>query len=754
MRLKHRRNALVATTIALLLGVHILASDGANIVDTSPSKLKPRIEPRRTFPGIRVGADLKNDRQLVVKFREGSGVEASGGSWTSDAAKRDNSRLDRPVGKFVSIDESIKRANGAVEKYAGARVLPLMTATDSEVSELRESAEAASGQEMADMSLYSSILLDKPNPTAINALMRTLSRNPLIEQVYPQSMPRDADIPPPTSIDLRGSQGYLNPAPTGIDVPYARRFQGGKGARVSIIDVESGWRVEHEDLPGPSAIFSWHGTNGGGEHGTAVAGMLWGLDNSYGVTGITPHSRMGWSSVTFSQFPNFFFSPASAIVNAAADLSAGDIILIEQHAPLLFDGVAYPDNSCNPRDIGYLPVEIFGAEFDAISQATARGIIVVEAAGNGTMNLDGYPEFNRTIRDSGAIIVGASVGGGSNSPACFTNHGSRVDVFSWGGSVATLGYGESSSLRADGGDARQWYTRTFSGTSSASPVVTGAAALVQSIRLSHGLPRLTARQMRSLLVGTGTPQGSGVRIGTQPDLRSALRATMPDRGLMRITGIPTASPAATGFVGTVRVRNDGGQSWASGTHSAQCSWEAGGPVVATGSFVGIVDHGDSAQMGLTGLTPASEGIHTLTCNFIAGGVVVATQSESMIITESGKYDGEVVSFVLPRTMAYGNRGDNARPYLADVTVKNTGTKVWDASSSSPVELQTSPDGNAFLVSGLVPPGSQVTVPVTVTCQNAGPNEFSIHLKLGGVPFGSSKSATSRCLGSDNKPDDG
>src|SRR6185295_14441486 len=104
---------------------------------------------------------------------------------------------------------------------------------------------------------------------------------------------------------------------------------------------------------------------------------------------------------------------------------------------------------------------------------------------------------------SGAIVVGASGGAGSNAPACYTNHGDRVDAYAWGGGVATLGYGD---LKANGADQRQWYTGSFGGTSSASPIVAGSVALIQAIRKSRGMPVLTPAAMRSLLRPTGTPQ--------------------------------------------------------------------------------------------------------------------------------------------------------------------------------------------------------------------------------------------------------
>ena len=72
-------------------------------------------------------------------------------------------------------------------------------------------------------------------------------------------------------------------------------------------------------------------------------------------------------------------------------------------------------------------------------------------------------------------------------------------------------------------DRRQWYTRTFSGTSSASPIVAGAVASIQGIRKAYGLSILNPRQMRDLLRTTGTPQAMDVRqIGPMPNLRAAI----------------------------------------------------------------------------------------------------------------------------------------------------------------------------------------------------------------------------------------
>jgi hypothetical protein len=161
-----------------------------------------------------------------------------------------------------------------------------------------------------------------------------------------------------------------------------------------------------------------------------------------------------------------------------------------------------------------------------VENATALGIIVVAPAGNGNVNLD-QPScnglFDRAVRDSGAIIVGAGEAG-SNSKTSFSSYGNRVDVQAWGDwSVTTAGYGALYDPLA--GDLRRMYTNAFSGTSSASPIVAGAAVAVQgALRASADAP-LDSHEMRTLLQQTGTPQVEGAypgHIGPMPNVPAAL----------------------------------------------------------------------------------------------------------------------------------------------------------------------------------------------------------------------------------------
>jgi len=178
--------------------------------------------------------------------------------------------------------------------------------------------------------------------------------------------------------------------------------------------------------------------------------------------------------------------------------------------------------------------------FAAMKYATTKGIMVIEAGGNGNQNLDhpdynkpqpGFPTdwknpFNRSLADSGTIIVGAgapSFGGHGpdRSRLSFSNYGNSVDAQGWGREVVTCGYGD---LQRLGTNRTRLYTRQFSGTSSASPIVVGAVSSVQSIALHRNID-LSPLQWRGLLRKTGSPQtgNTSERIGNRPNIKELLK---------------------------------------------------------------------------------------------------------------------------------------------------------------------------------------------------------------------------------------
>lgn len=359
-------------------------------------------------------------------------------------------------------------------------------------------------------------------------LVNLLSSMPQVETVYlePQAEPAQ-DIPPPTP-DLSGSQGYLYGIPEGIAADFAWTIPGGTGAGINVIDIEGNWNFEHEDfgdnvgelLAGDLVPhINWI------NHGTAVLGVIVGDSNEYGITGIAYDAHVDMASTGG-------IGVAAAVDISTANLQAGDVLIIELHTP----GPRY-DFQSRPDQMGYVPMEYFQANFDAIQMATAKGIIVVAAAGNGYEDLDDpiYEDlFDKDFRNSRAILVGAGAPPGGEygldrSKLYFSNFGSRVDLQGWGKNVVTTGYG---GLFSGDGDMNQYYTETFGGTSSATPIVAGAVICLQGIyNAQYGFP-MAPEVVLSLLANTGSQQPNPSEwIGPRPNLEAAYQF-LPPPGLI------------------------------------------------------------------------------------------------------------------------------------------------------------------------------------------------------------------------------
>ena len=433
------------------------------------------------------------------------------------------------------------RSLNAVLSRAGAQLRPLFGVSPERLRVERDRMRAGAVAPRLEMfykveapderldELAAELLLQ---PSVVAAYVKPQTELPIMLN----SMTANAAAPPALTPSFTDRQGYLGPAPVGIDAWFAWTQPGGRGDGVRVIDIEGGWRFSHEDLAqnqgglaGGTMIdeVSWR------NHGTAVMGAIGGDDNPFGITGIAPAANL--KAVSHETIGS-----AAAIRLAASMLQAGDLLLLEMHRP----GPRH--NFVNrPDQRGFIAVEWWPDDFEAIRFAATRGILVVEAAGNGAESLDdalydtpaaGFPStwrnpFRRGATDSGAIIVGAGAPppgthsanhGPDRSRLDFSNFGECVDAQGWGREVTTVGYGD-----LQGGQNEDlWYTDRFSGTSSASPIVTGALAAVQGVRRAGGLAPLTPAAARQLLRSTGSPQQPGTfgagRIGSRPDLRQLL----------------------------------------------------------------------------------------------------------------------------------------------------------------------------------------------------------------------------------------
>jgi hypothetical protein len=386
--------------------------------------------------------------------------------------------------------------------------------------------------------------------TAVEALPQTAHT---INEMQPA--PQEAPVNTP---DFTTRQNYLNAAPTGVDAIYAWTLAGGGGTGVRIIDCEWNWNFTHEDLLQNQGGVVVGGAAGDDNHGTAVQGEIGGDRNAFGITGIAPDAS--FSAAAFSL-------PTAQVIRSAADrLGEGDIILLEIHrAGPRFNFQGRADQR------GYIAIEWWPDDFDAIRYAINKGIIVVEAAGNGAENLDdplysvrpaGFPAtwtnpFSRTNSDSGAVVVGAgapppgthgrNVWGPDRSRLDFSNYGALIDAQGWGREVTSTGYGDLQG----GSNKNQFYTDVFSGTSSASPIVVGTLACTQGVLKARGRIPLSPARAREILRNTGSPQQDAPgrpatqRIGNRPNLRQIIPSVLQQANWIGVQFVGTLAPNQT-----------------------------------------------------------------------------------------------------------------------------------------------------------------------------------------------------------------
>lgn len=388
-------------------------------------------------------------------------------------------------------------------------------------------------------------------PDGLDELAARLARLPEVESAYPEMVVSDPVVNAAND-PLNAQQGYLDAAPTGIDARWAWTQANGEGQAIGFVDLEQGWRLGHEDYAtkAPTLLSGSNRDGVGtyvGHHGTAVLGEVVADDNTLGVVGIAP--SVASARVTSHFDGTTALHVADAIAGALPSMAAGDVLLLEVQ-----------------RAASPLPTETDDADHAAIRLASARGVIVVEAAGNGGNDLDawtdaagrfrlrrGHPDF----RDTGAIMVGAASSTMTNqrhSRLGFSNFGARVDCYGWGENVTTCGYGDLSPMA--GLDAA--YTAVFGGTSSASPIVAGAAIVTQSLYRGATGGRLSPGQMRGILAnpanGTGQAPTPAGNIGVMPNLRQIgqnvlglvpdvyLRDAAGDTGVVPSGGALSTSP--------------------------------------------------------------------------------------------------------------------------------------------------------------------------------------------------------------------
>lgn len=530
-------------TLATGLPFVYFFAGAANAQNAGPQSLRPRWQPSKSM-GIMDHTGIDRTR-IIVKFNDDLGVTAANGRFTS--------------GPFVA------GAPDAISMRGGVRVDPLFRTPAVRLAAHRAGAQSASGSAHADLSQF--FIMCVPAGDNQRELLQQLLAHPSVENAY--YAPREGRPPgvaaPAVSPLLSATQSYRSNAPLGVGSAAVGNDPAGAATGVRIADIEYDWNLQHEDLTlkspaapaGPAPVSPFGDPQLqylARQHGTAVAGILAANSDNFGTTGIAHQGGLRYVAANTQNGE----SVAAAIVEAMDHLQPGDVILIEHQVPgPNFDSACTSyQNQGFDGQFGMVPVEYLDAEFHAITMAVAAGFHVIEAAGNGGQDLDNlesqsgncrtgdpsYIKFNSNIRDSGATLVTAGTASVPHYPMFFSNVGRRIDCYSFGEQVATLGFGDHASFTKSDAqfDENRYYTDSFGGSSAAAAIVAGCAAVLESKHaILYSFP-LRPANLRLLMrtSGTASQNPRNDRIGVQPDLRLQLQT---------MAALPNVAQVQTGF---------------------------------------------------------------------------------------------------------------------------------------------------------------------------------------------------------------
>lgn len=409
-----------------------------------------------------------------------------------------------------SVDQHLSRMHdgkwrGLLSKYPGIAIRPLNRALSA--SRLRELAALGERRDKSYRApnFLTFFVIELPESAAVDGLLRELAAWPLVQTAY-------LDLPVADPVvnqndPVLTNTNYTDEAPHGIDAKYAWGFPGGDGAGQILIDLEQGWTLDHDGLIGYGAAVRFGVIiDTSRPHGTSVLGVVCAQYGRRAKRGVVPNL----ASVNVVSHSGDVEATPEVIGAAIGELSAtGGVLLLE----------AVRDD---------LPIELSYFDYAKIRLATAIGIVVVAAAGNGSHDLDAATDVvgrlvlrkgHADFRDSRAILVGAATWDHPHERLGFSNFGSRVDCYGWGENVRT----PSSTPAAP--FSKTLYEEHFGGTSSAAPMIAGAALAVLGLAAAKGTS-LNPFQVRAILsdanLSTASVNGSADKIGVMPALRKII----------------------------------------------------------------------------------------------------------------------------------------------------------------------------------------------------------------------------------------
>ncbi|RXN71302.1 peptidase [Providencia rettgeri] len=283
-------------------------------------------------------------------------------------------------------------------------------------------------------------------------------------------------------------QTYLD-APKGMNIRNAWNKHV-NGSKAVVRHLDFGVYKNHEDLKDSkiTVVYSRPETEDC-NHGTASTGCIVATNNAFGVTGIAYDCQ-------------YYFYDTGDLDILTKHVAPGDIVSLD---------IQFKINE------KLLPATAIRSWWERIKIMVDKGAVVILAAGNGGLDLN-LPGVMADYGDSGSMLVGAC-NHLSGTRAYFSNYNQKTSLInSWGDwSVTTTGY---SSLQKLPGNNRN-YSKDYSGTSSATPLCSGALALIQDYA-KHNEIVLSAWGMREIIKKSTYTEGVDYGIGYRPNVDDLL----------------------------------------------------------------------------------------------------------------------------------------------------------------------------------------------------------------------------------------
>lgn len=309
--------------------------------------------------------------------------------------------------------------------------------------------------------------------------------------------PRVASVSPDRAVSIDAQT-----LPTGINrvdaelSPTARINGVDERVNVDVAVLDTGVDLDHPDLnvftAGARNCSNGRSADDGNGHGSHVAGTIGAVDNGDGVVGVAPGARIWPVRVLNNQGSGSFASIICGIDYVTAH--AGEI----EVANMSLGGAGTDDRNCGLSNNDAL--------HQAICRSVAAGVTYAVAAGNESDNAANHvpAAYDEVITVSAVADFNGLPGGGA-APTCradvddtfadFSNFGPDVDLIAPG--VCILSTYRSGTFA------------TISGTSMATPHVSGGAALYKA---TH--PTATPAAVKSALQAAATTNWN---TATDPD---------------------------------------------------------------------------------------------------------------------------------------------------------------------------------------------------------------------------------------------